>query len=169
MKKSILIVCGSDSDLPQVLAICESLPWKMSMRIDVISCHRNPEVIRRLAKSWRILRYRLVICIGGKAFALPGVLDSWIHYYKRFIPVAGVALGAPGSKSLLAAQLSITEIPGQTVLFDRDKSEAYTGPDGLMDLLRGVEAGGYIAPVARKEKPALMNVWNNFKRRLTHL
>jgi len=167
MKKSVLIICGSDSDLPQVLSICEGLPWAMRMRVDVISCHRNPEVIRRLAKSRRILRYYLVICVGGMAFALPGVLDSWTHYYERDVRIAGVALGDPGSENLLAAQLSITKIPGKPVIFDEVSGQAYTGAEGLRVLLNLAESGMSLPPAnPRKEKPALMNVWNNFKRRL---
>jgi phosphoribosylcarboxyaminoimidazole (NCAIR) mutase len=139
----------------------EEFAGKVNVDADIVSCHRHPEKTRRLAKSCRIRKYDLVIAAGSKAFALAGVLDAWLYYYKQDVCVAAVALGSPGSKSLLAAELSIEEIPGQPVILD-ENGKAYSGQAGLRAILERV-AHGELPPAApREEKPAGKNVWKNY-------
>lgn len=159
-RKNVVIICGSDSDLPQIQAVCESANWKMKITIHIISCHRNPQQLRDFVFN-RLQDDDVVICAGSKALALPGVVDAWAHYLNRNVLVAGVALGEPGSAALFAAQLSITEIPSQPVIFDEAAGEAYTGATGLRRLLNRIENGDLPPVKPRKEKPARTDVWHN--------
>ena len=158
---NVLLVLGSDTDLPEVRKILggdgmcsRKIP---SIKAHVMSCHRNPEETRILAEEG-LTGFDIAICIGGKALALAGVLDSWAHYYGVNVPVAAVALGDAGSKSLLAAQLSIEEIPGQPVIIDEIAGGAYTGPAGLSKLLDRVAYGELPPPKPRKEKPVQLGI-----------
>ena len=102
--------------------------------------------------------YDVVIGAGSKALALPGIIDAWAHYYEKNVRVAGVALGEPGSKALLAAQLSIEELPGQPVIIDETTGHAYAGTQGLKDLLTRIASGELPPQKPRKEKPVQKNV-----------
>ena len=161
-KKDVLLVLGSDSDFPKIKAVLEERIWDLNIRVDIMSCHRNPEDVRLLAISAFITGYYMVAMIGSKALASPGVFDAWAYYKKNPVRVAGVALGEPGSQALLAAQLSIVELPGQPVILNEDGG-AYTGPEGLRDLLIRAEKGT-LPPMKtnRTDKPAQPNYWRNF-------
>lgn len=158
--KTALVVCGSETDLPLVQDIC-SLCNENSLHItiDIMSCHRNPQEVMEMA---RVARPDLVICAGGKAFALPGVFDAWAHYFGNDVPVAGVALGEDGSKSLEAAILSIDEIPGQPVIMDEITGNPYIGGEGLESLLKRLINGEFPPQKSRKKKPYRRAVWQNF-------
>ncbi|MDD4931087.1 MAG: phosphoribosylaminoimidazolesuccinocarboxamide synthase [Candidatus Colwellbacteria bacterium] len=150
-KKNVVIICGSATDLPVVKSVCDN-----SNTMHVISCHRNPEELAKFIKD--ISGFDIIIGVGGKALALPGIIDAWIHSLGKNIPVAGVALGEPESKALLAAQLSIEEIPGQPVIIDEMEGHAYTGPSGLKKLLERITYGELPPPKPRTEKSAQMYV-----------
>ncbi len=153
----VIIICGSDTDLPQVRSACENVPWKKRITIYVISCHRNPQDLKSFIFN-RLTDGDIVIGAGGKALALPGIIDAWAHFFRKNIRVAGVALGEPGSNALLAAQLSIEEIPGQPVIINEVTGKAYTGTNGLRELLDRIESGKLPPPKPRKEKPVQLNV-----------
>lgn len=98
----------------------------------------------------------VVVCVGGMALALPGVVDAWAHHFGKSVRVCGVALGEPGSESLLAAQLSISEIPGQPVVTDELAGGVYTGSQGLHSLLDRIRDGELPPEKPRVNKPALI-------------
>ena len=164
-----LIVCGSRSgDWDKAVGpFLTGTHWKIDLVADICSCHRNP--FETVFLAWRILtqKFDFVVCVGGKAFALPGVLDSWIWFlskifFKKPVLVIGVALGDPGSRALLAADYSIVEIPGQPVLL-ADKDHAYTGIEGLSAVLFMAEEDRLPKEQKpRTEKSAEQEIWKNF-------
>lgn len=157
--KNIVIICGSESDLPSIKNVLNSrrLGERVTIRTNVISCHRNGPDLNNFVRKPELDECDLIIGVGGKALALPGIIDSELHSLGRDIRVAGVALREEGSKSLLAAQLSIEEIPGQPVIVKED-GNAYTGPLGLLELINRTIYGELPPVKSRTEKPALFNV-----------
>jgi phosphoribosylcarboxyaminoimidazole (NCAIR) mutase len=160
MKPKVLVVLGSESDWPKVKHVFEEMEWNLWIQVISASCHRNPGVIEELAAHIVDNQdYALVVCVGGKAFALPGVLDAWMYHFDHdvTIPVAGVALGDLGSRSLLAAELSITEIPGDPLLDCEGKS----GPEALIAVLKRAENGNFPTPKERTNRPINTGIWYN--------
>lgn len=97
----ILIVCGSESDLPLAERAAEILKEKkVEIRIEIASAHRNPEKVRELALS----EWDVCIAIAGLSAALPGSMAAYTQK-----PVIGV----PVSSKLggLDALLSIVQMP----------------------------------------------------------
>ncbi|OGZ79352.1 MAG: hypothetical protein A2358_00085 [Candidatus Staskawiczbacteria bacterium RIFOXYB1_FULL_37_44] len=158
----IAIICGSESDLPVVRKVLDQFfPNVAHVSIHVMSCHRNPEELRDYARS-DIRGTDAVICCGSKWLELPGDLDAQLHAAGNDIPVIGVALGAQGSRSLLAAQLAIEELPGTPVVINESSGRCYTGENGLYDAIRRVAFGELPPPKPRVNKPVQMNVFQNF-------
>src|ERR1035437_6759691 len=128
--KRVLIICGSKNDLPAVIPVCQDYNRnQLEISIDVISCHRNPLELMQFARELKDGEYDLIICVGSKAFALPGVLDAWLHFFKKTTRVAGIAIGT--GDALWAAQLSIGEVPGGPLVFSDGNPANYTGDNGL--------------------------------------
>lgn len=158
LSKKVLVICGSDSDLPAVGAARNEFGVQPPKTIHVMSCHRNPEALRAFIEQGKLKEYDVVIGVGSKALALPGIIDAWAHHYGQNVPVAGVALGEPGSKELLAAQLSIEELPGQPVVIDEIAGQAYSGLSGLGRLFERIAEGELPPPRPRKDRPTKMFV-----------
>jgi len=157
----VAIVCGSESDLPAVQeAVRGILPQDAEIVVHVMSCHRNPKEVAAFAANG-CGGAEAVIAVGGKALALPGIVDAHAHALGFDIPVIGVALGEPGSDALLAAQLSIEELPGAPVIIDEFVERAYEGADGLRDALDRIISGELPPSSMRTEKPVQMRVWSN--------
>lgn len=159
--KNVLIICGSDADLPGVKTVCNDLlpvplPAKLNITVHIASCHRNPMDLQNLI--YNLQGVDVVIGVGSKALALPGVIDAWMHYFEKNIRVAGVALGEKGSKALMAARLSIEELPSQPVVINEMTGQAYTGYEGLYELLERIDKGELPPAKPRKEAPVQMNV-----------
>jgi phosphoribosylaminoimidazole-succinocarboxamide synthase len=157
-KQNILIVCGSESDLPQVRQSCPDT-MGVDVTVHVISCHRNPEELRDLVLNGNLGQYGLVAGVGSKTLALPGEIDALCHAHKQNVRVAGVALGE--GQDLVDAQRAILGIPGQPVIFNEMTGEAYTGPMGLRELLDRIANGELPPAKPRKEKPVRLNVQVN--------
>ena len=157
--KNVLIICGSEHDLPVVNEAIANGPNGVIIK-HVMSCHRNPLELMDFVKELgnEDVCPDVVIGVGGKALALPGIIDAWAYCYKRNIQVAGVALGEPGSKSLLAAQLSIEEIPDQPVIINEMTGQAYSGASGLRELLDRISNGELPPQKSRIKRSVQMHV-----------
>jgi len=162
------IVCGSRSDWDKTVGpFLTPRQWRINLDVAICSCHRNPLETFLLALTIIFGGYDFVICVGGKAFALPGVLDAWIYFFAKIfkrkpVLVIAVVLGEPGSRALLAADLSVVEIPGETVLA-ASPDHAYMGVMGLEEVIRLAEHN--LLPMEQKsrtEKPAELEVWQNY-------
>ena len=100
----------------------------------------------------------MIVAAGGKAFALPGVLDALLYAKFKDIPVVGVALGTPGTRAFEAAKLSIEELPGQPVIIDEVNGTAYAGNEGMRAALMRVSLGELPPPKSRAHKLAQFNI-----------
>lgn len=153
-KRWVVVVLGSESDLPTVRDTLRSHREHFDrMEVHVISCHRNPVELDQLAaQSW--WGVEAVVAVGGKAFALPGVLKALLTSRGIDTPVVGVALGQPGTEAFEAARLSIKELPGQPVVMDEQTGEPYTGAKGLNAALWRIREGELPPPTVSEPKPA---------------
>jgi phosphoribosylaminoimidazole-succinocarboxamide synthase len=158
--KKIAIVFGSESDIDEqtreVLRGIQDGKYKIpaSITVHVISCHRNPGELREFVQTG-CRQADIIIAAGGKAFALPGVLDALIAESGKSIPVVGVALGEPGSEARQAAVLSIKQLPGQPVVMDELAGEVFTD---LAEALNRVINGELLPPKSRQTKPAKLDI-----------
>jgi phosphoribosylaminoimidazole-succinocarboxamide synthase len=158
----IAIVAGSENDLPDVAQGLRLLadghpPQTENISVHVVSCHRNPEELRGFAK-YGCRSAEVILAVGGKAFALPGVLDAMLHSFDEHIPVVGVALGKPGAEPFEAARLSIKELPGAPVVMDELSGTVYSGPEGIAQALRRILTGELPPPPPRPPKPARFDI-----------
>ena len=161
--RNIIVVCGSESDLPVVRDVFTGiLPEEAEIAVHVMSCHRNPVELEQFATSLEFRAADAVIGVGGKALALPGVIDAFANANGFYIPVIGVALGEPGNKSFEAAKLSIEELPGNPVVIDELTGNCYSGAEGLSRAIKRVTEGELPPPKPRTEKPIQMNAFRNF-------
>ena len=127
----VLIVMGSDSDLPVMQAAADILgKFEISYDMTVASAHRSPQRATELASTARDRGIGVVIAGAGHAAHLAGVLaahtslpvigvpidssclqglDSLLSTVQMppGIPVATMALGKPGARNagILAAQI----------------------------------------------------------------
>lgn len=155
--KNVVIICGSETDLPCVTEACRSMFLRTHVRAHTMSCHRNPKELMEFCQT--VSGVDVIIGAGGKALALPGVIDAWLYRFGKNIPVVGVVFGESGSKALLAAELSIDELPGQPVIMDEISGRVYSGTQGLRDVLNRIECGELPPPKTRKIKPVQMDVY----------
>lgn len=102
----VLIVMGSDSDLPVMAAGAEVLEsLGVAVEVQICSAHRTPEDLAALAKSASKRGFKVIIAGAGGAAHLPGVLASLTT-----LPVIGVPIM---SSTLLGIDslLSIVQMP----------------------------------------------------------
>ena len=127
----VAVLMGSRSDMP-VMQECADMLTRLgvSHEVLVMSAHRTPERVREFALKAREQGYEVIIAGAGMAAALPGTVAAWttlpvigvplaagelrgldalyaIVQMPPGIPVACVAIGAPGARNaaVLAAQM----------------------------------------------------------------
>ncbi len=105
-KPKILILIGSDSDLP---VIDDGLKFLKEVgipfKLDISSAHRHPEKTVSYAKKARRDGFEVIIAVAGMAAHLPGVLAS-----HTTLPVIGVPTSG-GTLNGIDALLSIVQMP----------------------------------------------------------
>jgi len=127
--KKVVVVMGSDSDLPVVQGALDQLtafgiPWEAR----VVSAHRTPAAAEALAKEAEDRGVGVIIAAAGKAAHLGGVLAAYttlpviglpiksstmdgldsllsIVQMPKGIPVATVAINGAHNAAILAAQM----------------------------------------------------------------
>jgi phosphoribosylaminoimidazole-succinocarboxamide synthase len=153
----IEVILGSESDLPQAQAGLNYLSEEgVPFRLHIISCHRNPDELRRYAE-FVIPNNATVIAGAGKAAALPGVLQSWLcHYNKGYIPVLGVAFSSDNAEDEEAAVLSIERLPGNPVVLN-ERDQAYLGASGFTEACADAATREFFIPPS-SPKPARLCV-----------
>lgn len=88
LTSKVLIVLGSDSDLPTMSAACSTLEeFGVSYSLRILSAHRVPQEVAALAASAREQHYGAIIAAAGMAAHLPGVIAAYTT-----LPVIGVPL-----------------------------------------------------------------------------
>ena len=162
-RRHLTIVFGSKNDIPKVKESLEALlagefdGGIERVRAHIISCHRNPTDLANFTNGYDRVT-DVVIAVGSKAFALPGVMDAQFHNNEHNTPVIGVALGKEGGIDLQTARLSISELPGAPVVMDEVNKRVYSGERGLRDALHRVAFGELPPPQERKEVPAEFDI-----------
>jgi len=130
-RPKVAIIMGSDSDWPVMETCYKTLQdLEIPVAVEVISAHRTPERLRDFVLSADDQNIAVFIAAAGMAAALPGAVASWtsrpvigvplasgalqgvdsllsIVQMPPGVPVATVAVGAPGAKNaaLLAVQM----------------------------------------------------------------
>lgn len=127
--KKVLVVMGSDSDLPALEPCMETLKrFSVPFSVRVCSAHRTPLVAEELSRTARERGFGCIIAAAGKAAHLAGVLaagttlpvvgipiksstldglDSLLSTVQMpaGVPVATVAIGGAENAALLAVQM----------------------------------------------------------------
>jgi len=118
MKPKVLIVIGSDSDLPVMEETGKVLKeLGIPYMLVVASAHRNPERTRKLATEAEEKGIEVVIAGAGMAAHLAGVLAS-----HTLLPVIGVPLDSSslhGLDSLLSTVQMPAGVPVATMAIGR--------------------------------------------------
>ena len=105
-KPKILVIMGSDSDLPVIKDGLEFLKEVgIPFRLDISSAHRQPEKTINYAQRARTEGIEVIIAVAGMAAHLPGVVAS-----HTTIPVIGVPTSG-GVLNGIDALLSIVQMP----------------------------------------------------------
>jgi len=107
-KKKVLvgILMGSVSDAGTMGETEKILKKnKIPYEINVLSAHRNPDEVRKYAKSAEKRGIRILICGAGMAAALAGVASSYTD-----LPVIGVPIETKSLKGL-DSLLSTVQMP----------------------------------------------------------
>jgi len=106
MSGKIAIILGSKNDLTKLEEGIELLKeFKIPYRLEVISAHRNPDILREFCQKVDKQNIEVIIACAGMAAALPGFVASYVN-----IPVIGVALRG-GLMDGLDALFSIISTP----------------------------------------------------------
>jgi 5-(carboxyamino)imidazole ribonucleotide mutase len=101
----VLIILGSDSDLPSMDGAKKILQqFKVPYDLVVASAHRKPKQVAQIASS-ADMKYDVIIAGAGMAAALPGVVAS-----HTILPVIGIPLEGKHLDSM-DALLSIVQMP----------------------------------------------------------
>lgn len=106
MPKKVLVVMGSDSDLPVLLPCLDTLDrLKIGYKVRICSAHRSSELAIQLADQARDQGFLVIIAAAGLAAHLPGVLAS-----RTTLPVIGIPI-ASGPLSGQDALYAIVQMP----------------------------------------------------------
>jgi 5-(carboxyamino)imidazole ribonucleotide mutase len=123
-KPQVLILMGSDSDLPVMEKAAEVLKdMDVPYEMDISSAHRLPDKTADLAKTARKRGIEVIIAGAGMAAHLAGVVAA-----HTTLPVIGVPLKSgelAGVDALYATVQMPPGIPVATVAIDGGKNAAY--------------------------------------------
>jgi len=108
---------GSASDQARMSQATELLAnFGVEATEQVMSAHRNPDVVAGFARSAREQGYRILICGAGMAAALPGVVAAHTTLPVIGVPLSGSALS--GIDALYAIVQMPRGVPVATVAVD---------------------------------------------------
>jgi phosphoribosylaminoimidazole carboxylase PurE protein len=114
MKPKVLIVAGSDSDLPVVEEAQRMLKdFGVPYQVTIASAHRSPELVDELASGAEEDGFEVVIAAAGMAAHLAGAIAA-----RTALPVIGVPLSASslgGIESLLSMAQMPSGVPVATM------------------------------------------------------
>jgi len=123
MNNKVLVIMGSDSDLPVLMPAFEFLD-KMAIPYEahISSAHRLPEKTAELARTAEQKGFGVIIGAAGGAAHLPGVLAALTVLPVIGIPVKSAALS--GVDSLYSIVQMPSGIPVATVSINGSKNAA---------------------------------------------
>jgi phosphoribosylaminoimidazole carboxylase PurE protein len=110
-EKKVLILMGSDSDLPVMKAASDALAeFGVGCDLRILSVHRAPDAALATAARAREEGYRVIICGAGLAAHLAGAVAA-----KTTLPVIAVPLEAGPLKGVDALYSMVQMPPGVPV------------------------------------------------------
>jgi phosphoribosylcarboxyaminoimidazole (NCAIR) mutase len=152
----IEVIVGSESDLCQTGTDMVSISGISDTHLSIISCHRNPDELRKFLKE-KASKADVFIAGAGMAAALPGIVKAELCALGHVqIPVIGVAFKGKTEQDDQAAKLSIECLPGQPVELDPD-GRAYFGPEGFLKACKSAVNDEFL-PKTRSNKPAQIHI-----------
>lgn len=152
-KRKVLVIVGSESDLPQTSDGLNCLTDRVldGSSVSIISCHRHGETLRNFLKD--NLDADVVVAGAGMAAALPGVVKAELcSLGSSYIPVIGVAFKGKTTGDDQNAIGSIEGLPDQPVELD-PSGRAYFGAEGFSRACRAAVLDEFI-PRAFSKKEA---------------
>jgi len=122
-KPKILVLIGSDSDLPVIQDGLKFLKdIGMPFKLDISSAHRQPEKTVNYAQQARKEGFEVIIAVAGMAAHLPGVIASHTTIPVIGVPTSGGVLN--GVDALLSIVQMPKGIPVATVGIDASRNAA---------------------------------------------
>ena len=119
----VLIVMGSEADLPTVKPASETLDTLgIAYEMRIASAHRTPDRVLELARQARDRGVRVIIAAAGGAAHLAGVIGAHTTLPVIGIPIASSTLG--GMDALLATVQMPSGVPVATVAINGAKNAA---------------------------------------------
>jgi len=108
MKKILVsVIAGSDSDLPVIEVVVDTLKkFGIGYDVKILSAHRTPEDVTKYVKSAPKKGIKVIIAMAGGAAHLAGVIAS-----QTVLPVIGVPVETKTLKGL-DSLLSTVQMPG---------------------------------------------------------
>jgi len=122
-KPKILVLIGSDSDLPVIQDGLKFLKdIAVPFKLDISSAHRQPEKTVDYAQQARKEGFEVIIAVAGMAAHLPGVIASHTTIPVIGVPTSGGVLN--GVDALLSIVQMPKGIPVATVGIDASRNAA---------------------------------------------
>lgn len=121
--KKVLVVMGSDSDLPVVEgAMAQLSALGIPFEAHICSAHRTPDYAGELSREAAQNGFGVIIAFAGKAAHLAGVLAAYTVLPVIAVPVSAKVLD--GVDALLAMVQMPPGVPVATVAIDGGKNAA---------------------------------------------
>ncbi len=107
MSAAVSVIMGSKSDLPVMQEAVDVLKeLGVSVKVNIVSAHRTPEIMFDFAKSAHLNGTKVIIAGAGGAAHLPGMVASMSP-----LPVIGVPVKSRNSIDGWDSVLSILQMP----------------------------------------------------------
>lgn len=146
--KDVLIIMGSDSDLPvmkEAAVVLDTLGIEYT--ITIVSAHRTPKRMYEVAETARANGYKCIIAGAGGAAHLPGMTASITD-----LPVIGVPIKS-SNLSGVDSMYSIVQMPPGI-------------PVGTMAIDGAKNAGLFVAKIVALTKPEVWKELNKFTKNM---
>ena len=115
------IIMGSKNDMEKMLPAQKYLGEQgIEAEIDVMSAHRDPEMVREYCTNAKMRGMKVIIAGAGMSAALPGVAAAHTELPVIGVPILGKSLG--GLDALLSAVQMPPGIPVACVAIDGAKN-----------------------------------------------
>lgn len=145
----VLVVMGSDSDLPIVTKCLDQLEkFEIEYECRIMSAHRTPEIALETARTAEEKGFGVIIAAAGKAAHLAGVMASSTTLPIIGIPISNQALS--GEDALYSVVQMPPGVPVATVALDGGQNAAVLAAQILA--LAGGEQGKALKARLRAHK-----------------
>lgn len=151
MKPKVLIIVGSDSDIPVMEEAKKVLKdFNIPFEMTIASAHRSPERVQKIAESAQKAGIEVIIAGAGMSAHLAGVIAS-----HTILPVIGVPLSS-SPLSGFDSLLSMVQMPGGVPV-----ATMAIGKAGAKN------AGIFAVQILSRKDPSLEKKLHEFKNKLS--